>query len=101
MRKWNIHEHCDALKTKLDASQKVSNGHPYKCKSGLAFNKMKHSTCINIKYCMNVTEELHFKIRSQLEKRHASILAKHDKCNPQANFICHLLSSVRLQIDQK
>ena len=69
MRKWNIHELHVALKTKLDASPKVSNGRPYGYKSGLAFNKMKHSTCINIKCCMNVTEEFHFKIN--LEKIYA------------------------------
>lgn len=63
MREWNIHELHVALKTKLGASPKVSNGHAYGYKSGLAFNKMKYSTCINIKYFMNVTEEFHFKMR--------------------------------------
>lgn len=67
MWKWNIHERCDALKTKLDASQEVLNGVRTNARAGLAFNKTRPSTCINIKHCMNVTEEFHFKIRCHLE----------------------------------
>lgn len=77
MRKWNIHERCVALKTKPDASQKVSNGYLYQYESRLAFNKMKQSTCINIKYFMNVTEEFHFKMKHlPFEKKRGIYLSK-------------------------
>lgn len=54
MRKWNIHECRVALKTKPVASPKVSDCYPFVGNIRLAFNKVKHSTCINIKVNVGV-----------------------------------------------
>lgn len=79
----------------------ISNGHPFGYRGGLAFNKMKDSTCINIKHCMNVTEELHFKMRhlpfGRREKKKTASTGMRMK-NPQQISLVIYFSSAKQNV---